>query len=310
MRMQSERSRAISAAGLMAIVGFLCVNAGRVMGQEPAASPRHVELPASMVVRCKASTALVDLQWMGSGSAACVSADGFFLTNHHVVEGVGLGNSVKVVVHPGQKTERVLLARVVKLDEDHDLALIKVDGPRDLSPIALGTDDGLVETMPLTAFGYPFGRMLSEDDGYPAVSVNTGTVTALRRKNGELASIQLDAAVNPGNSGGPVVDKRGNLIGIVVSGVPGARVNFAIPVSRVRRFLAGPCFCFAIPVSRSWKAASHASFEIDAYAFDRRSLDNLEVELALAESTEVSRTIRASARAINSSRRARLLVRA
>ena len=83
--------------------------------------------------------------------------------------------------------------------------------------------------MPLAAFGYPFGRMLAADKGYPAVSVNTGTITALRRKEGKLSTIQLDASVNPGNSGGPVVDKKGNLIGIVVSGILGGQGQLRHP---------------------------------------------------------------------------------
>ena len=81
--------------------------------------------------------------------------------------------------------------------------------------------------------------MLASDKGYPSVSVNTGTITALRKKGGKLSAIQLDASVNPGNSGGPVVDKTGKPIGIVVSGMLLARLNFAIPVSRAREFLSG-----------------------------------------------------------------------
>ena len=230
---------------------------------------------------------------MGSGSGVCVSRDGFFITNHHVVAAAGLGQEVRLVLDSGQKTQRVLEARVVKIDEENDLALLKATAPPDLVAIPLGTDEQLVETMPLVAFGYPFGRMLAADKGYPAVSVNTGTITALRRKAGELSKIQLDASVNPGNSGGPVVDKDGKLIGIVESGMVMARLNFAIPVSRVREFLSGPALVLREPrLTFSGRTTPHR-FEIDAYAFDRRLLDDLSVELALTDSVNDTRTLEA-----------------
>ena len=252
---------------------------------------RTLELSTDVVRRCKAATALVELRSMGSGSAVCVSRDGFFVTNHHVVAGAGLGQDVRLVLDPGQKTQRVLEARVVKMDEDNDLALLKATPPPDLVAVPLRTDDQLVETMPLVAFGYPFGRMLAADKGYPSVSVNTGTITALRRNAGELSKIQLDASVNPGNSGGPVVDKDGKLIGIVESGIVMARLNFAIPVSRVREFLSGPALVLREPRLTFSGRNTPRRFEIDAYSFDRRLLDDLSVELALTDSENDTRTL-------------------
>ena len=173
----------------------------------------------------------------------------------------------------------MLNARVIKLDEENDLALLKVDASPHLVAIPLGTDDNLVETMSLAAFGYPFGRLLASDNRYPAVSVNAGTVTALRRKTGKLSAIQLDASVNPGNSGGPVVDKEGKLIGIVNSGIRGARVNFAIPVRLVREFLSGPALVLRDPGVTFRERTKPRQFEIDAYALDPHVLDDIAVEL-------------------------------
>src|SRR5262249_46356889 len=146
------------------------------------------------------------------------------------------------------------------------------------------------------AFGYPFGRMLASDNRYPSVSVNTGAITALRRKAGKLSAIQLDASVNPGNSGGPVVDRKGNLIGIVESGIMGARLNFAIPVSVVREFLSSPALVLHNPDVTFADRSKSRQFEIDAYAFDRGTLDDLTVELALTESAGDTRTLAANRR--------------
>jgi Trypsin-like peptidase domain/Concanavalin A-like lectin/glucanases superfamily len=260
------------------------------------AQARPVELTNEVVSRCKAATALVDLRPHGSGSATCVSVDGFFVTNNHVVASAGLGQTVRLVVQPGQNEERVLVAKVIKLDEENDLALLKVDARAGLVAVPLGTDGELVETAQLVAFGYPFGRMLASGNGYPSVSVNTGTITALRKKEGKLAAIQLDASVNPGNSGGPAIDKNGNLIGIVQSGLQGARLNFAIPVSVVRESLSAPALVLRNPAVTFAQRNKPRQFEIDAYAFDRRLLDDLVVELSLTDSADNTRTLEAKRR--------------
>jgi S1-C subfamily serine protease len=247
------------------------------------AQARQVELPKETIVRGKAATALVEVRSMGSGTAVCVSVDGFFVTNHHVVADAGIGHEVRLIVRSAQNDQRVERAQIIRLDEENDLALLKVKSPVDLMAIPLGSDDDLVETTPLAAFGYPFGRMLAADGRYPAVSVNTGSVTALRRKAGKLSSIQLDASVNPGNSGGPVIDRQGNLIGIIQSGVPGAMLNFAIPVSVVREFLSGPVLVLRDPGITFPDRSKQRSFEIDSYSLDRRGLDEISVELSFTE---------------------------
>ena len=70
-----------------------------------------------------------------------------------------------------------------------------------------------------------------EKDDYPAVSINKGAVTALRRKLGDLHRIQVDVALNPGNSGGALLDLNGKVVGVVVSGVRNTAVNFVIPAA-------------------------------------------------------------------------------
>src|SRR5262249_55217196 len=131
--------------------------------------------------------------------------------------------------------------RVLRSDKDLDLALLHVAGEKDLPVLSLAADNTLSETDEVVAFGFPFGSRLAPDPkDYPAISVNVGKVTSLREKDGQLHRIQLDAVLNPGNSGGPLVDKDGQVSGVVVSGVVAAGVNFAIPVSHVHRFIARP----------------------------------------------------------------------
>src|SRR5204863_78892 len=97
-----------------------------------------------------------------------------------------------------------------------------------------GSAEGLSELMEVVAFGFPFGTALSADRrDYPAVSVNVGSVTALRRKAGALHRIQVDVPLNPGNSGGAVLDRTGKVVGVVVAGAqPAVGAEARGPVRR------------------------------------------------------------------------------
>jgi hypothetical protein len=193
----------------------------------------------------KAATALVEVKGRaGYGSAFCILPSGLFLTNEHVAQG-----DLTIVLNPGLKTEKSYPARVVRTDKDLDLALLRIEGAKDLPTLSLGSDANLEELMEVIALGFPFGA--NEAPGrreYPAVSVNAGSITSLRRKEGRLHRIQLDAALNPGNSGGPVLDRSGKVVGVVVAGAQGSGVNFAIPATAVAGFLARPDIQFEPPL--------------------------------------------------------------
>ena len=153
---------------------------------------------------------------------------GYILTNHHVVEG---SREVKVTL--ADLTE--LSARLVGTDPGSDLAVLKVDAPKELSTINLADSDKLLIGQSLIAIGNPFG--LSH-------TVTTGVVSALNRTfrvEGELffGFIQTDAAINPGNSGGALLDLEGRLVGINTAIYAQAQgIGFAIPINRARRIAA------------------------------------------------------------------------
>ena len=194
----------------------------------------------------KAGTALVesrDQDRQISGSAFCIHPSGLFVTNEHIAQG-----DLQIVLNPGLKDEKVHKAVVVRSDKILDLALIRVEGVKDLPYLTLGSDEKLTELAELVAIGFPFGSDLTPDrKGYPEVSVNVGSITSLRKKDDMLHRIQLDAVLNPGNSGGPVLDMNGKVVGVVVSGVKGSGVNFAIPVSVLSLFVARPDIQFVPP---------------------------------------------------------------
>ncbi len=245
----------------------------------------------TIVKRSKAATALVDLKLEGSGSAFCIRSDGVFLTNRHVAGHVGLGKTVDLVLNPTSENERVLNARVVSIGRELDLALLKVQGVKDLPALALGNDSGLVETSEVTSFGYPFGRSLAtQTERYPSISVNLGRVSALRRENGKLSVIQVDAAINPGHSGGPIVDGKGEAVGVIFSGVLATRVSFSIPASRIREFLKQPGMMVSVPRVKYVNRDEPAPFAVDVFAYEKASIPE-KVELTLYDSDGAGRTI-------------------
>jgi hypothetical protein len=237
---------------------------------------------AAIAKRAKAATALVEVK-PNYGSGFCVHASGLFVTNEHVVRQGS--DSISLVLNAGLKTQKVLKARVLRRDKDLDLALLKVDSDDKFEPLELGSDRDLAELTELTeliACGFPFGTALARPGEYPAISINVGSVTSLRRdKDGELHRIQLDAAMNPGNSGGPVLDRNGKVVGMVVSGIRGSGVNLAIPVSHLRLFLAQPEVLLLLPVIKA--ANRHQEFEFTARIISLMpSKEALDLELMLS----------------------------
>ena len=157
----------------------------------------------------------------GMGSGFIINADGYVVTNNHVVEGA---EKVQVRLSDG----RDLAATVVGLDPKTDLALLKVDG-RGLPVIALGDSAALQVGEPVMAIGNPFGLQQT---------VTTGIVSATGRVIGAGPYddfVQTDAPINPGNSGGPLVNARGQVVGInsiIFSRTGGSvGIGFAIPVN-------------------------------------------------------------------------------
>lgn len=184
------------------------------------------------------------------GSGFLVEADkdyAYIVTNRHVVEEPGAERvgrrqqQIQAVFHSGNPEEIVLDAEVVGALDDEDLALLRVKEPGKLAaPLSLESKQVPLETTTVYLFGFPFGNLLATSKGSPEITVGRATVSSLRRNDKkQLKAIQLDGALNPGNSGGPVTDSKGRVIGVAVALVRNANIGFAIPAAEVARMLDG-----------------------------------------------------------------------
>lgn len=174
----------------------------------------------------------------GSGSGSVIDGNGNILTNNHVVQ-----DAQKLTVNLGGN--KVYPAKIVGTDPDTDLAVIKIDAPREaLTVVPLGDSNQLVVGQKVLAIGNPFGLDRT---------LTTGVISGLQRPirtrpqagspQGRLieGAIQTDASINPGNSGGPLLDSHGRMIGInsqILSPAGGSvGVGFAVPINIAKRVI-------------------------------------------------------------------------
>ncbi len=155
----------------------------------------------------------------GIGSGFIISADGYVLTNAHVVDGAD-------EVHVTMTDKREFKAKVIGADKDSDIALLKIDGGT-LPHLTLGDSDKIRAGEWAIAIGSPFGL----DN-----TVTAGIISSKAREIGDyLKLIQTDVAVNPGNSGGPLLNMRGEVVGInsqIFSESGGYMgISFAVPIN-------------------------------------------------------------------------------
>ncbi|MDC3295872.1 serine protease [Candidatus Pelagibacter sp.] len=171
----------------------------------------------------------------GSGSGFFVSKDGHAITNYHVIEGCDINK----LSFKGSQTE----VKVLAVDKVNDIAILKSNAKPDVIFPVSNEDVSLLEDVIVA--GFPLGKQISS-----AIKTHKGVVTALAGAGDNYSFFQTDAAINQGNSGGPIINQKGNVVGIAVStwveeGVQG--VHFGIKSSTLKTFASANGLSFASP---------------------------------------------------------------
>jgi S1-C subfamily serine protease len=176
---------------------------------------------------------------VAQGSGFLAMESGLVFTNAHVVGMLEPDSrrpqKIEVFVRPTQPNARTLPGEVLGVDGDTDLAVLRIPNKDLPQPVKPGTTKNLTETQEVIIFGYPFGKQLGKN-----ITVSKSSVSSLpKTKEGNVIKVQVNGGMHPGNSGGPVTDAEGKLIGVAVSGLSNTQIHFAIPVDSVPTFLNG-----------------------------------------------------------------------
>jgi putative serine protease PepD len=202
---------AITATLLLVAVAGSCSSSGSTKSSTPEATSCNATTVAEEVLPSVVTISASNGSASATGSGEVIRAEGYILTNNHVVAVAASGGSVHVLFSNGTSVAATIRGR----DPQTDLAVLKVDTGKSLPAIAVGSSEAVKIGEPVVALGAPLGL---------SGTVTAGIVSALDRtvqikaENGQtvtlLSAVQTDAAINPGNSGGALVECSGELIGV------------------------------------------------------------------------------------------------
>ena len=216
---------------------------------------------------------------LGTGSGFVVAPSGLVLTSRHVVaeeeansrfredeaEVTVENRRIEAVLGEGSG-RRALDAWVAAADEELDLAALQVTAA-DLPYLPLGDSDAIEAGRPVKVLGFPFGRQVevgktAGSEAMPTVTVTAGSLAAAREDDeGGRRYLQTDASVNPGNSGGPMLDEDGYVVGVVrmklARDATSQGAGFAVPINVVKDFLDASGLSNQLPVTRLRPGVRH-----------------------------------------------------
>ena len=223
----------------------------------PAPLPRikHADFRADIVERVKQSAVMIQstvAEGSADGSGWIAEPGGIIVTNAHVIFMKEAAREppqkVEVIVHAGIKDkERRYEAKILAVDREEDLAVLKINGKDLPDPLPIALSHELIEGQKLMTLGFPLGRGLKQsvDAGRAqetllGVKARFTTVAGrFRAKDGSVKYIQVEGGVDGGNSGGAVVDTSGHVVAIVVAEARGTQIKFVIPSEHALHLLQG-----------------------------------------------------------------------
>jgi hypothetical protein len=246
------------------------------------------DLPREELARLgQSATALVFLASTSRFAAAlCVHPSGLFVTNVEPFVRPGRPlDGVRLVIRPGRSGQSVHDATVLCRLEEPGLTLIRIDGAAGLVAPPLASPDDLDELMDVTAFDVPAvpGRDWDRAKVYPSIHAAAGSITAIQRQGGRPDRIQFDAPISRGGVGGPLLDAKGRVVGVVLGRAragAGEGVPLSVPMNRLDEFLNHAELTFTPPEVDAGNLLRPVRFRARVRTFFP-SRDPLEVSLTL-----------------------------
>jgi S1-C subfamily serine protease len=218
------------------LLAMLLASSGLVRADSPAMSAATLRKVKQATVHLQVR---VPSGTVYEGTGFFVDEPGLIVTNAHVL-GMLEPNSrkplqVDATINPGEANSKTYRGQVLGADRGTDLAVLRIAGSGLPQPLKVGTAKNVTELQEVYIFGFPFGKRLGKN-----ITISKSSVSSLRKRpSGGLDRIQVNGGMNPGNSGGPVTDAEGNLIGVAVAVIKDSSINFAIPSDHVYEFLNG-----------------------------------------------------------------------
>src|SRR5262245_46497263 len=233
--MEFPRRRTI----LIVVLTLLANSSGMVWAQS---KDLPAQIGADAVRKVKNATVYLkvttDRGETAEGSGFLAVESGVVITNAHVIGMLSPSSKspskIMVTLHSGETSEMTVAGKVIGVDRASDLAVVRIEGKLP-APLQFGLKDELFETQKVYIFGFPFGAELGKN-----ITVSESSISSLRKDpSGALERVQVNGGMHAGNSGGPVVDSRGDVIGVSVAVIRSTQINFAIPAATVKSVLDG-----------------------------------------------------------------------
>jgi hypothetical protein len=232
---------------LFEVVFYIGISSGLSFSQTFTEQSLDKIKKATVFVNVKHQFVLTNDELNTSGSGFFINDMGWIATNYHVIQS-SLSDyntlyptkikEIKIICNSGTSDYKSYDATIISIDKDNDLAILAVQDSTNKFPFVEIDTSRLNELTPVRIFGYPFGDQFTVLQRGPEITASNGAISALRHDDlNELTKIQVDGVVNHGNSGGPVVNESGKVVGIISSMLGESRINFAVPVHYLRSLI-------------------------------------------------------------------------